>query len=72
MRLSPTSRLPGLAQGQDIIKDKKFCHDFFRLLDARIDSLVTTMWKCKTLPPPSRKNETVIKYADVKWLAKID
>lgn len=50
----------------------KVRHNFSRLLDEKPGVLSTTIWMCKTSPPPSRMDESVVKYAEVKWTAKID
>lgn len=35
-------------------------------------TLVTTIWMCKTWPPPDRKDESVTKHSEVTWDPKID
>ncbi|KAJ4418730.1 hypothetical protein N0V82_005403 [Gnomoniopsis sp. IMI 355080] len=60
-------------EGDDLATDKKFRHDFYRLVDVDEipDSLSTTLWMCRTSPPPSRKEKSVVKYSEMKWTANI-
>lgn len=52
---------------------KKFRHNFYRLIDVDEipESLSTTLWMCRTSPPPSRKDHSVVKYSEVNWTANI-
>ncbi|KAJ4396182.1 hypothetical protein N0V93_000401 [Gnomoniopsis smithogilvyi] len=60
-------------EGDDLATDKKFRYDFYRLIDLDNipDSQSTTIWMCKTSPPPSRMDESVVKYSEMKWTSNI-
>lgn len=52
--------------------DRKFRHNFYKLLDEQPQALYTTIWSSKASPPPSRKDASVTKHCDVKWNLKVD
>lgn len=50
--------------------NRKFRHEFFKILDGK--PLVTILWMSKRSPPPSRRDESVTMHSKVNWNAKVD
>lgn len=53
---------------------RKLEHHFFKFVKEQddLDSFCTSIWMCNASPPPSRKDDSVTRYSDVKWNAMLD